>query len=49
MLNLRYNFIYLCAILVISLIVNAQDDELSGLNTYMKREHSLIKPFLSEL
>lgn len=48
MLSLRYNLIHLCAILVIILIVNAQDNELNEQNAYMKREHSLVKPFLSE-
>lgn len=43
MLSLR-----LCAILVIILIVNAQDNELNEHNAYMKREHSLVKPFLSK-
>uniref|UniRef100_A0A336MAH6 CSON014351 protein n=1 Tax=Culicoides sonorensis TaxID=179676 RepID=A0A336MAH6_CULSO len=47
MLSLRYNFIHLCAILVIILIVKAQDNEINEQNIYMKREHSLVKPFLS--
>lgn len=39
---------YICTILVIILIVNAQDNELNEQNAYMKREHTLVKPFLSE-
>lgn len=39
---------YICTILVIILIVNAQDNEINEQNAYMKREHTLVKPFLSE-
>ncbi|XP_063704533.1 vesicular integral-membrane protein VIP36 [Culicoides brevitarsis] len=40
-------FRYICTILVIVLLVEAQDSEITERGAYLKREHTLVKPFLS--